>query len=222
MPRLVVGINGGSQVTSTEFGDTFTFERHAETGTTSATYPVKGGFVFDIGGNVRVWRRVGGGVAFTSFVTDVTVAAEANVPHPFFLSRQRNVSGEGENLEHEESAIHFLASYELPLTGRFRATLMGGPSVLQVGQAIVTDVNYSELYPYDTASFLGVDAQRSEGSAVGFNIGADVRWMFTRQVGAGVVLRYSRGTVDLDGPNGRTITVDAGGAQVAAGLRVAF
>ena len=99
---------------------------------------------------------------------------------------------------------------------------MGGPSILHVNQAVVTDVNYSEEYPYDTAAFTGVDSRDVKASATGFNAGADVRWMFSRHVGLGGLVRFTRGTVDLDGPDNRTITVDAGGTHVGAGLRVVF
>jgi hypothetical protein len=118
--------------------------------------------------------------------------------------------------------VHIQAQYSLPLRGRLQVMLMGGPSILQVNQDVVRDVNFREEYPFDTATFLDVDTQRAKGSAVGFHVGADVRWMFTQQVGAGVLLRFTRASVELDAPGNRSIEVDAGGAHVAAGLRIVF
>ncbi|HEU4892892.1 MAG TPA: hypothetical protein VFT47_15160, partial [Vicinamibacterales bacterium] len=111
--------------------------------------------------------------------------------------------------------------YQLPPFGSVYVTLAGGPSVLDIQQSIVTDVNYTEEFPYDTATYVGVDSQRASGTATGFNAGADVRWMFTRTIGVGGLVRYARASVDLT-RNGRTVKVDAGGAQVGGGIRLAF
>jgi hypothetical protein len=85
----------------------------------------------------------------------------------------------------------------------------------------VTDVSISSTYPYDAATFVGVDSRRISGTATGFNAGADVRWMFTRNIGVGGLVRFTRAKVDLE-IDGRTVQVDAGGAQAGAGLRLAF
>lgn len=221
-PRGFIGINGGYQASTTEFDDNFTFTAHQETGTTRVSYPIDAGPAFDAGGGIRLWRGLGVGVAVSRFTIDSTVSATSSIPHPFFLRQNREVSGEAEGIRREETGIHVQAQYSVPLGRRLQLTLMAGPSLLQVSQAVVIDVNYTEEYPYDTAAFSGVDSTRKKGSKVGFNAGADVRWMFTRNIGLGVMARFTRATVDLDPVDDRTITVDAGGAQVGVGLRVGF
>ena len=219
--RGFISINGGYQGTTTEFGDTYNFTRNQETGTTRLTYPVDAGPTFDIGGGVKLWRHMGVGVAVSRFTRGGIVSATAAIPHPFFLQQHRDVEGES-NAGHEETGIHLQAQYALPLSGRLQVTLMGGPSVLQVNQTMVVDVNYTEEYPYDTATFAGVEAARKKGSKTGFNLGADVRWMLTRTVGLGALVRFTRATIDLEAAQDRTVSVEAGGTQVGVGLRVAF
>ena len=47
-------------------------------------------------------------------------------------------------------------------------------------------------------------------------------WMLGRTFGVGGILRFSKATVDLDAPNNRTISVDAGGFYAGGGVRILF
>jgi hypothetical protein len=219
--RGSIGINGGYQATTTEFDDSFTFPLHQETGTTRVTYPIGAGPVFDAGGGVRLWRGLGAGLAVSRFVREGRAPATTLVPHPFFLQRHRQVAGDAAGIRREETGIHLHAQYSVPLSRRLYLTLMAGPSMLRVDQTLVIDVNYSEEYPYDDAAFTGADTNTRDGSAFGFNVGADVRWMFTRTIGAGGFVRFTRGDIELE-QGERTLRVDAGGAQAGAGVRFVF
>lgn len=221
-PRFTISLNGGYQPTITEFEDTFTFSVYQETGTTRVSYPVEKGAVIDAGVGVRLWRGLGAGVAVSRFGSTSTAAATSSIPHPFFLQQHREISGDATGMERIETAAHVQIQYQLPLRGRLQVLLMGGPSFLDITQTMVIDVNYTEEYPYDVATFASVDSQRASGSAAGFNAGLDLRWMFTRNIGAGALVRFSRAAIELDGPQNRTLSVDAGGGQVGAGLRIVF
>jgi len=68
-----------------------------------------------------------------------------------------------------------------------------------------------------------------KASAWGYNVGVDAGFYPSAHVGFGGLMRYSRGTVDLENPlqtliDDRTATdpLDAGGLRVSAGLRVRF
>jgi hypothetical protein len=220
-PRYWFGLSGGYQPTTTEFDDRFTFDLYRETATTSVTYPVDAGFVFDAGGGVRLWHGLGAGLAVSRFVLDGMVSTTTTLPHPFFLQQNREVTGDADGLSRDETGIHVQAQYHAPI-GKLHLILMGGPSFFRVNQTMVTDVNYSEEYPYDTATFTGVDSRSVEGSATGFNAGLDARWMFSRTIGVGALLRFTRATIDLETPGNRTIPVDAGGTQFGVGVRFAF
>ena len=221
LPRIAISVNGGYQPSTTNFDDSFTFDLHRETARVETSYPVDAGGLFDAGFAFRLWKGLAAGIAVSRFTGSGTVHASASLPHPLFFQRPRDVEGETSGLGRDETGVHIQAQYQLPPFGKLHMVVFGGPSVLDIKQSIVTEVNFTEDYPYDTASFVGVDSRRIAGTAKGFNAGADVKWMFARHVGVGGLVRFTRAKVDLD-VSGRTIRVDAGGAQVGAGLRLAF
>jgi hypothetical protein len=222
-PRISLAVSGGSQTSTTEFDDRFDFELYRETATTRVHYPVDGGFLFDAGGGVRLWRGLGAGLAVSRFAVDGSASTSTSLPHPFFLNQPRQVDGDADQIRREETGIHVQAQYSLPLTRSLHLMLMAGPSILRVNQTLVSRVNYSEEYPYDAATFTGVERRTADGSAGGFNAGVDLRWLISRHVGIGAMVRLTRAEIDLDPGDSRpAVTVDAGGAHIAAGLRFAF
>ena len=214
-------INGGYQPSTTSFDDSFTFSLYQETGTTEASYAIDAGAIFEGGAAVRLWKGLAFGGVISHFTVDATASVASSVPHPFFLQRYREVSGEPEGLRREETAIHFQAQYQLPPAGKLHVVLSGGPTIIDVKQTLVIDANYTEEFPYDTATFTGVDSKRGTGTAMGFNAGVDVQWMFNPNLGAGALVRVSKATVDMSVDN-RILQVEAGGTQIAAGIRLAF
>jgi hypothetical protein len=220
-PRVRAMINGGYQPSTTTFDDSFTFSLYQETGTTEASYSVDAGAIFEGGAAVRLWKGLALGGVISHFTVDAAATVTSSVPHPFFLQRNRDVSGEPDGLRREETAIHLQAQYQLPPAGKLHVVLAGGPTIIDVKQTIVIDVNYTEEFPYDTAPFTGVDSKRGTGTAMGFNAGVDFQWMFNPNLGAGALVRFSKATVDMNVDN-RIIQVEAGGTQIAAGLRLAF
>ena len=220
-PRARAMINGGYQPSTTGFGDTFRFTLYQETGTTEISYDVGAGAIFEGGAAVRVWKGLALGGVISHFSVDSPGTVTSSVPHPFFLQRYRQVTGEPEGMRREETAIHFQAQYQLPPFGRLHVVLAAGPSLIDVKQTVVIDVNYAEEFPYDTATFTGVGSKRGTGTATGFNAGVDFQWMLNPRLGVGALVRITKATVDLNVDN-RIIQVDAGGTQIAAGIRLAF
>ena len=221
LPRFAIAVNGGYQPSTTSFADRFTFDLNRETASVDTSYPVEAGALFDVGVSLRFWKRLAVGGAVSRFSADGVVQVEASLPHPLFFQRNRAVSGESGGVTREETAVHIQAQYYLPPIGPVLVLVSGGPSLLDVKQSIATDVNYTEEYPYDTATFVGADSRRVTGTATGFNVGADIRWMFSKHLGVGGLVRFTRAKVDL-ALDSRTIRVDAGGTQVGVGARLAF
>ena len=58
-------------------------------------------------------------------------------------------------------------------------------------------------------------------SKVGYNIGAEANYQFTSNVGAGLLLRFTRASVDLD-LGGQATTLNVGDLQFGGGLRFRF
>jgi len=221
-PRFGFALSGGYQPSTTDFDDSFTFDLNRETGTTRTSYPIDAGVFFDVALSERIWRGLAIGLAYSRFEVKGNVSATSSLPHPFFLNQNREVSGEADGMTRTESGVHLSAQYQIPIGSRFYVTVMGGPSFISVNQSVVIDVNYTEEYPYDTATFASVDSSRKSGDEIGFNAGLDVRWMFTRNLGIGALGRVTKATIDLKDTGDRTISVDAGGTQFGAGIRVAF
>lgn len=220
-PRVRAMINGGYQPSTTSFDDSFTFSLYQETGTTETSYAIDAGAIFEGGAAVRVWKGLALGGVISHFTVDAAASVTSSVPHPFFLQQYREVSGEPEGLRREETAIHFQVQYQLPPAGKLHVVLAAGPTLMDVKQTVVIDVNYAEEFPYDTATFTGVDSKRASGTAMGFNAGVDFQWMFNPNLGAGALVRFSKATVDIN-VDSRIIQVEAGGTQIAAGIRLAF
>ena len=219
--RIWIGAGGGVQLAGTAFDDTFEVPLYAETETVDVDYPMKNGAVIDARAGYRLWKgfTVGAGVTHYSQRADARV--EARLPHPFFDNQFRIIEGTTSALR-GETTVHLLLGWMLPLSDRLRVMLTGGPSIVTIEQTLVTDVEYSETYPYDTAEFTGASTRRASRSATGFNAGADVTWMFSRQVGAGGLVQFSRARANVSPGEGRSIAVDAGGVQFAGGLRLFF
>ena len=220
--RGFVSINGGYQASSTDFRDSLVFTEFVEQGSVDSSYRVKSGPQFDIGGGARVWRSLGIGVGVTRFSKSSGASVTGKIPHPLFFNQPRSVEGEAAGLKREELAVHIQAMAIVPGGERFSLAVFAGPSFFNVKQGIVQNLQYSQQYPYDTATFSGVDTDTPSESTIGFNAGADVGYFFARHVGIGGVIRFSRASVDFTSIDGETLQADAGGVQAGAGLRLRF
>ena len=219
--RIWISAGGGVQPSVDGFDDEFERPLYAETERVTIAYPGKGGTVVAVNGGVRLWKRftAGAGVSRYSARGDATV--HASLPHPFFDNQFREIEGKASTLR-GETAVHLLLGAMLPITNRLRLIVTAGPSLVTLEHTLVTDVEFSETYPYDTAEFASATTRRESRRGTGFNAGADVMWMFSRQVGAGALVQLTRARARLAAGEGRTIAVDAGGLQAAAGIRIVF
>lgn len=220
--RVWVSVNVGMQIPGEDISDRFEFERFVETATVDVDYDAEPAVFFDGGVGVLLWKRLGAAVALSRFSRDGTAQIDARIPHPFFDNRHREISGTADPVTRSETGIHMQATVTAEAGDKFIVVVSGGPSYLRVDQDLVSGVQYSESFPFDEATFTAADLTRTNGSALGFNAGADFMWMAARQWGFGGVVRYSRATVDLDTDDGRTISVKAGGFQAGAGIRLRF
>ena len=60
------------------------------------------------------------------------------------------------------------------------------------------------------------------GSAFGFNLGGELGYRLAKQVDAGLRVRFSRATTDLDLAEGGSVEVTAGGFAIGVGARIRF
>jgi hypothetical protein len=156
----------------------------------------------------------------TLFSTSSTTTIDAQVPHPFFFNQPRSVTGEFDG-DRKETAVHVQVKWLVPVSNKMLVTIFGGPSFFKVEQDIVNDFEYSESYPFDTATFTRAVAANQSESAIGVNVGGDVAYYFSPNVGVGGMAQYSGATVEMTLPSG-TGDVKAGGFQVGGGIRLRF
>ena len=220
--RFTVSFNAGYQAATNSFSDRLTFEVYKEQGTTEARYPVKGNVMFDAGGSIRLWKRLGAGVMVSRYTRDHTAHTVSRVPHPLYLEHLRDVVGDAGGITRTETGAHVQVLFLVPTPGHLQFALSAGPSYISVEQDLIAMVRYQDVYPFDDAPFTGADTKKARRSAAGYNAGADLRWMFNRTFGAGAEVRFARARVKLRAPGDRTLSVDAGGAQAGVGVRIHF
>jgi len=220
--RGYVSVNGTYQATSNGFTATTTLTQNVESGSLTATYSTVRPPVLDVGVWARVRRNVAAGAAVTWWSRSGDATLTAAIPHPFLFNAPRTVTGTVADVERQEFALHTDVSWVAPVGRKAQVAIFGGPSFFQVKQRLVTDVNASSVYPFDTATFVsGITADVSRWR-VGFNVGVDVTWMASKYTGVGAIVRYSRASVPLPVSGGEEVTIDAGGLQVGGGVRFRF
>ncbi|MEO5820625.1 MAG: hypothetical protein ABIT71_08970 [Vicinamibacteraceae bacterium] len=214
--RVIVSINASYLTASRTFDDTRTFDLNAETARFSSDYAVEPSVGVDAGVFVRVWKGLAAGIAFTSHSDSRDIEIEASLPHPLKFSSARTITGTAGG-DHEETAAHLQIAYILPVGKKMTAVVFGGPSFFTVKQSVVTAVQWREDYPYDEATFTGATVESEEESKTGFNVGVDVGYYFTKNVGVGGIVRFTSAKTAFSLGD-----VDAGGALVGGGLRLKF
>jgi hypothetical protein len=223
--RVRIGINGAAQLTTSTVDDRFEYDHpygaERERAIVETEYEVPRGVMFDGGAAVRISGGLGVGVTVTAASSTNDLRVIGRVPHPFYFGRLREVEG-SVAARRRETGVHVQAVYVVPFGSRFQMAISAGPSRFSVEHRVARSVTVSESFPFDTAAFADAPLETLKSDAWGFNVGADLGWMFTRHFGLGGVVRFTRASVTLS-PEGReAFDVDAGGVQVGGGARVAF
>lgn len=233
--RVFVTVNGGLQALTRGFSENVVFPESGgayedvlsgaaaqEQARFTSDYRPRNGTLLDASGGVRIASHFGIGIGVSRFSYEDAASVAALAPHPFFLDRDRSLSGASPPLTRGETAVHLQALALAPASPSVTVTVFGGPTFFDVSQQLVTDVRFTHEYPYDTAAFASAAASRKSGSKIGFNVGADVVWYFSTRVGIGWLTRYSRAVVELPSAGGGAVEVPAGGLHTAGGLRLRF
>ena len=221
-PRGFAGVNAGLQLGSKGFSHSVAFD-HAlfgpEQGQLQARYPGGGGGLFDFTVVAPLVGQLGMGAGASIFSRMETVDFTARLPHPLHFNRFRQLEGRRGDIRRKETAVHLHARWTVPAREAVEVALFGGPTFFQVSQEFLTGVAFTQEYPYDTATLERSTAEKHDGSAIGFHVGVDMSVYFSRFVGVGGLIRFSRARVDL-ADRGNPVT--AGGVHAAAGLRLRF
>jgi hypothetical protein len=220
--RVRIGVSYGIQTSGDSVSQSFTVQKNVEPATITSEMPLDQAPVFDIGGWVKLASRIGVGVSFSRITRSGDATINASIPHPFYFNQPRAISGTQTGLHEEENAVHLDAVGLAAATERIELTVFGGLTFFNAKQDVITDVQYSESYPYDTATFTSATVSRQSASKTGYNVGADVTWSFSERVGVGGLIRFSRASVDYTVSSTNTVSADLGGLQALGGIRFRF
>jgi hypothetical protein len=220
--RAVISFNVGLQSSSRTFNDQITFPLYLEQATHDIDYATESELFFDGGAIVRLWGNLGAGVAVSRYTDDTAATVEGSLPHPFHFNQPRSIEGETPEIRRRETATHVQVAWMAAPTERIRFIVSGGPSWIQAEQGVVTEVRYREAFPFDEATFTDVDRAIEKETAVGFNVGVDLIWAFSKNIGVGGLLRFTRATASVAPAEGRSIELELGGLQAGGGIRILF
>jgi hypothetical protein len=153
------------------------------------------------------------GYTFMSDSTDAAVTA--SIPDPRIFDNPRTVTTSADNLSHAEHAINLMGVWMVPVTDKVDVGISFGPTIFIVKQELPDTLTFTEPGPTVT----GLTKKDVNKTTAGVNFGVDVTYLLTKKAGIGGMLRYTWGSVDLDGAND-SLTV--GGLQIGVGARYRF
>ncbi len=220
--RGYLAFGGGYQATQNNFSNGATKRINAEDGRYDTSYAVSAGPSIEVAAGITLWRPLGLRVGVGSFSTGTDASVQASVPHPFFFSKPRSVSGSATAMKREELALSLHVGGLFPLGSRAMVTVFAGPTWFKVQQGMVTDFTYTDGYPYDTAAFGKAVTSNSSGSAIGIGGGAGLGYFFTKAIGLAVSAQFAQGDVSLPGAGGTTQAVKAGGVKAGFGVVIRY
>jgi hypothetical protein len=217
--RIAVTVSAGARPTASDFSQIVSFEAYSEQGSLTTSYAVKEQPLLNAGITVRIWHGLGAGVDGTYLHNSFPAQITALVPHPLIANQPRTVSGNA-TVSNRQLAMHLEAVYWIRRSDRLEVLATGGPSLVRTDQDFVTDVSYTQTFPYNTATFARADIGRQRKTAIGANIGAEVGWRLIGPLGVALVTRYSHVTYHL--PTIGAASVPLGGLDVGGGVRLLF
>ena len=183
---------------------------------------------FGLEGGFHVTPSLGVGVHLDFVNYSYPVGLGLSVPHPFFFDLDAVAGSETATpLERRDRGFDIMLAYDLPTQGDWRVRVFGGPTIFRVSQQMVDVIEYNHIFNgsgLNLVEITGFEYTEAKGTSVGFNVGGDVAYFFTRHVGVGGVLRFNRGTVTIDAEplSGEPSELTAGHLSAGAGVRFRF
>jgi hypothetical protein len=230
--RVFVNVSGGYQTATPNFAYVDNVVWFEEMATAEVDFEGSSSSTFEIGGGVRLLGNFGFGAAYTRYSGEQTASLTASIPHPIFWDSYA-VGELSVPTKRTESVIHLQALYMIPVTRKLQVAVFGGPSWFDCEQeAISTFMVEGSGSWYDwTVELSDPEIKTLGGTTWGFNVGADVTYLFTKNIGVGGMVRYSGASLDVenalsaerdDGSLAKTVNLDLGGVQVLGGIRIRF
>lgn len=195
----------------------------------AAVYPKLGSNpALDLSGGVGLVAGLGVAVHFDAQNYTSTVGLGVSIPSPYFFNTP-GVAGAptASTLERKERALDISALYLLPTPSAWAIRIFGGPTYFSLKNQMVNGITYNQiaspLLPINIVTIRSYTSQEVSGSSLGFHVGGDVGFFFTRHVGIGGGARLNRGQVTVTDPlSTKEADLSVGHAVVGGGLRLRF
>jgi hypothetical protein len=208
-------INIGAQSGSHDLATTTTFVVYDEDAHITTTQKTGGGFLFDMNGGYKVWSNLVVAVGYTFMSDSTDGAVTATIPDIHVTDSPRTVTTTANDLKHTENALNFMGVWMVPVTDKIDVGIAFGPTVFFVKQQLPDTLTFTEPGPTIT----GLTTKDISKTTGGVNLGVDVTYLLTKKMGVGGILRYTWGSVDLEGA---TDSLTVGGFQIGVGARYRF
>lgn len=213
--RAFINLSGGAQSVARDTKTDFTFTLYQEPASVSAVRTVKGGGFFDFMAGYRLWKNFALGVQFMNRAATGDAAVTALLPDPIGFDQPRSVTSSIAGLVHKERWTSLIIAYGLPAADKIDVILFAGPAVVKLDHEVPSAVTVTEVVGGPQLSFTRSILSRSVWGSIA---GADVRYMFSKNFGAGAFVRFESVTANLAGD----LKVEVGGVQGGAGLRIRY
>jgi hypothetical protein len=223
--RGYASANVGVQSGSHSFTATSRPQIYGEAAQITVPYEVGSGLLLDFAGRVRVWKNLGVGLGLAWFSHTDQPTLSAQIPSPVFVESPRSATASTGDLKHKEMAVDIDFLWMFSLSSKFSVAAVVGPAFINVKQDLVNSLTTNDASippPYNPVTITSVGTESQSGWAKGVNAGVDALYTITPTFGVGVIARYLAGSTDLTTSSGSTVNVDAGGFQIAGGVRYRF
>lgn len=211
--RYSASVSVGAQVGTRTISQSTSFVLYNENATINGSQKVGSGFLFDVGADGRVWRKLSVGLGLWTFHGTGDQTLTATIPNPLVfghpVTQVLSLSGQGQT----SVGIDFKAIWPITLTDKLELAVFGGPTIIHTKQDLAS---VSVAPGTSTASAITGSESATTGKAG--NVGVDLRYRVTNRYGVGFFARYAGGKVNL--PSAPSMSV--GGGQIGVGVRIRF
>jgi len=222
LPRFFIDAGVGTDVSNGAISYQVAFPLFAETGRIDTSLDPGRRFRIEVGGGMRLWKRVGIALAFVRSRADGTLESDISLPHPFRFDRRQSATGTA-SASQSTRDLHIQALFSLFTSDVWHVAVSGGPSVSWLDQELSADrLRIEYVFPFEAIAVSERADGRTSGRGDGGHIAVGVTRRLGRRLGLEGRLRWSRTTVALEDRDGHRVTIDTGGPHASAGIRLAF
>lgn len=217
---VFASLSGAGQPGTRTENTGFSFDLYEETATVDVTRDVKGGGFLDVTFGTAILNNFGAALSIFSRSANSDGAVTGSIPDPADFNNPRAVTSTIPGMVHKETWIGIQGVYGLGLDGlglpeQLDFLIMAGPAIVKVKHDVPVS---AEVFESASGPTITVATSQQSKTFVGFMIGADVRYFFHPNIGAGGFLRWAGASGDFD--NGTPIEV--GGFQFGGGVRFRY